>query len=128
MTFDEKRRQIGEWLREPGGDKLWDLLCGLRGPDSPSERGDMGEGERQVAYSGRRKRKYDTVEVIREKAFFGALGGSARHHASTHITLPPEEERDHFDRHMERAAEVLGIIVSTAPTPNKRKGVRVEYG
>lgn len=131
MTFDEKRIQIGKWLKEADGGRLWDLMCGLRGPDSPSERGDMSETESARAYKGRRARKFKTVEIIREKAFFGVIGGCARHHEDDHILLPPDKERDHFDRHMERAAVVLGLKVEVEGRDSKKRqpvGVGVDQG
>ena len=122
MTFTEIRSQIGEHLKGPHGERLWNLMCGLRGPDSPSERPDMPSEDRDRAYRGRRERKYKTVEVIREAAFFGAGGGSARRHHDTKVLLPPIGEWDHFDKHVERAARVLGLEVVT----EKRKIVGVE--
>lgn len=124
MTLNEKRAMIGQWLKEDEGDQLWDLMTGLRGPDSPSERGDMTSEEQARAYKGRRARKFKTVEVIRAKAFNGVIGGSARSHHADHITLPPRGQWDHFDRHMERAARVLGLKVVVEEETNK--GVEVE--
>jgi len=56
-TFDEMRKEIGEFLNGPDGGRLWDVMCALRGPDVPSERPDMDSKESCVAYAGRRKRK-----------------------------------------------------------------------
>lgn len=120
MTFTEKRRQIGEWLREEGGGQLWDLMCALRGPDSPSERVDMPPEEYRRMYAARRRRKHGTVEVIRQKAFFGVTGGCARHHDDDHIILPPVAEWDHFDHHMSRAARIVGVEVKTEDRKIKR--------
>ena len=122
MTFDKIRQQIGDHLRGPYGEQLWDLMCGLRGPDTPSERPDMSQTDRDRAYRGRRERKYKTVEVIRAAAFFGAGGGSARKHSDTQVLLPPVGEWDHFDKHVERAAKVLGLEVVTG----KRNIVGIE--
>lgn len=126
LTFDEKRRKIGEWLKESEGSKLWDLMCALRGPDSPSERSSMGDKERAAAYQGRRKRKRETVEVIREKAFFGVIGGAARHHDADKVVLPPSREWDHFDQHVQRAAAILGLTVETVDEKADPKATRVE--
>lgn len=123
LTFKEKREKIGEWLGGPDGAALWDLMCALRGPDSPSERGNMGSAEAAAAYKGRRARKFKTVEVVRQKAFYGVIGGCARHHNDDHITLPPEAEWDHFDRHMQRAASILGLTVVIEDRPNRRTEV-----
>lgn len=120
LTFAEKRAIIGKWLNGSDGCKLWDLMCGLRGPDSPSERDDMTSAQSAAAYKGRRARKFKTVEVIRQKAFNGVIGGSARHHDDDHILLPPTVEWDHFDRHMQRAADVLGIKIVTEGRSGKR--------
>src|SRR3990167_4540998 len=125
MTFDEQRKQIGEWLKGPHGAKLWDLMCALRGPDSPSERGGMSTAEHSRAYAGRRKRKYATVEVVRQKAFHGVVGGCARHHDDDHITLPPMNEWDHFDHHMQRVAAGLGLKVVISQDPSKKGSVEV---
>lgn len=51
------------------------------------------------------------MEIIREKAFFGVTGGSARHHDDDTVIVPPSGEQDHFDRHVVRAAGVLGLKV-----------------
>ena len=128
LTFDEKRKMIGAWLQESDSAQLWDLLCGLRGPDSPSERPNMSDVERQRAYKGRRARKYATVEVVREKAFFGVTGGCARHHDSDHITLPPTTEWDHFDHHMKRAADTIGLKVVIQEKATRPRVVEVKGG
>mgnify|MGYP001616748451 FL=1 len=115
MTLDEKRATIGQWLRETDGDRLWDIMCAQRGPDSPSETPSMSSAEHKAAYNGRRKRKYDTVEVIRAASFGGVVGGSARSHQGDTVTLPPESEWDHFDRHVERAARILWFTIEIRP-------------
>ena len=89
----------------------WDIMGCVRGPDSPSERPDMKASEASAAYGGRRKRKYETVEVLREEMFFGACGGSARHHKDDHVKLPSPSSYDHFDKHIERGARAIGIKV-----------------
>ena len=110
-TFDEMRVIIGAWLKGPHGDRLWDLMCALRGPDFPSETPLMSSDEGARTYAARRNRKYKTTEIVREKAFFGVCGGCARHHDDDHVYLPPEKERDHFDKHIERVADMLGLGV-----------------
>lgn len=110
-TFEEMRATIGEWLKLPEGHKLWEIMSAQRGPDAPSERPNMSAAEHRTAYAARRKRKYNTVEVIRSASFGGVVGGSARHHKDDHITLPPESQWDHFDNHCYRAANVLGLKV-----------------
>ena len=124
MTFEEMRECIGVWLKGPHGGELWDLMCAQRGPDSPSERDNMGADQRAVAYAARRKRKFNTTEVIRQASWGGVVGGSARSHQGNSITLPPQEEWDHFDKHMARAAEMVGLTIKTAPPP--KKGVEVQ--
>jgi len=111
MTFDEMRKQIGEWLQSNEGGRLWDLLTCLRGPDSPSELVNVHSPENSANYKLRRERKYDTVEVIRQKAFFGVVGGSARHHDQDYVVVNPPDEQDHFDRHVLKAACALGLEV-----------------
>src|SRR3990167_6500200 len=81
LSLDDWRRFMAAFLRyNPHAGEAWDVLTCLRGPDSPSERPDMTANESAVAYTGRRKRKYNTVEVIRAAAFFGTCGGCARYH------------------------------------------------
>lgn len=112
LTFDQSRRIIGELIsHNPNSGRLWDILTCLRGPDSPSERLDMSPKEASKAYTERRARKFDTVEVIREMAFFGACSGQARHRAGDEVTLPPRKEWDHFDKHVSRAANAVGLRV-----------------
>lgn len=123
LSFDEQRVVIGIFLREDRGQKLWDLMTGLRGPDAPSERPDLSSSENRVNYDLRRKRKFNSTEVIREHAFFGVVGGAARHHMSDEILLPPTNEYDHFLKHMERAARAIGLKVTNESneTTNKVK-------
>jgi len=114
MSLNDWRRFMARFLcYNPNADRAWDILTCLRGPDYPSERPDMSPEESGRAYSERRKRKYDTVEVIRSAAFFGVVGGSARHHADDKVKLPPSSRWDHFDKHVARAANVLGLPVKT---------------
>ena len=111
-TLDEMREVVAEFLQSsPDAGKFWDLITCLRGPDSPSERGDMTREEHERAYAGRRERKRQTVEVIRYRAFGGVVGGSARHRDGCAVHLPERKSWDHFDRHVERAAKVLGLKV-----------------
>lgn len=115
MTFDEWREFMAEFLRHnPNASKAWDLITCQRGPDSPSERPDMKPAESAKAYKGRRERKYNTVEVIRAASFGGVVGGAARSHKADKVIVPPSEQRDHFDRHVVRAAQVLGLKVEVA--------------
>ena len=123
MTLDAKRQKIGKWLEGPDGGALWDIMCALRGPDSPSETPSMSPQQRALAYNARRKRKFNTVEVIREKAFFGVVGGCARHHEGDTILLPPTIGWDHFDGHMQKAANVLGLKVVIETPTNKSKNM-----
>lgn len=111
-SFDDLRRFMGQVIRyNPNSGALWDLITCLRGPDSPSERPDQSSEESAKAYAGRRERKRRTVEVIRENAFFGVVGGAARHRPGKVVQLPPRNQWDHFDRHVQRAASVLGLEV-----------------
>lgn len=91
------------------GSDLWDVVTCLRGPDSPSEKDTMDKTDYQAAYKARRKRKHDTVEVIRGMSV-GQVG-AARTRAGSSITLPPSAEWDHYDKHCARAAKVLGLDV-----------------
>lgn len=122
LSFDEQRAVIGFFLKSGSGSQLWDLLTGLRGPDSPSERPNMSHEEQAAAYKGRRARKYNTVEIIREAAFFGVVGGAARYHEDTKVTVPPSKEWDHFDKHVARAAQTIGLGVEYGPGVDPPKG------
>lgn len=95
----------------PASGKFWDLITGLRGPDNPSERADQSPSEHAKAYSDRRKRKYDAGEVIRAEAFYGAIGGAARSHKGDTVVVNPPSRSDHYDRHVVRAAQVIGLKI-----------------
>lgn len=110
-SIDDIRKLISEWFKSGKGGGFWDLITAMRGPDYPSERPDMASGEASKAYAARRARKYASCEVIRTKAFYGVIGGAARSHDDDHITLPPQNQWDHYDKHMARAAGVLGLEV-----------------
>lgn len=112
-SIEDIRKLIAAWFKTGKGGGFWDLITALRGPDYPSERPNMSAGESAEAYAARRKRKYASTEVIRAKAFYGVIGGAARSHDGDHITLPPQDQWDHFDKHMARAAGVLGLEVRT---------------
>ena len=115
MTFKEWQEFMAEFLRyNDSASKAWDVITCQRGPDSPSERPDMGPAESAKAYKGRRERKYNTVEVIRAASFGGVVGGAARSHKADKVVVPPPEQRDHFDRHVVRAAGVLGLKVEVS--------------
>lgn len=113
-TFNDMREVLGEFLRKaPFGETkaFWDLIVCLRGPDWPSERPSMMREEAAKRYQQRLDRKYRTVEVIRSNAFGGIVGGSAKSRPGTTVQLPPMSEWDHFDKHVDRAARVLGLTV-----------------
>ena len=115
LSFEQFRRFMAELLgKNPCSGTVWDLLTGLRGPDSPSERPDLGTKANATAYTARRDRKYRTVEVIRAAAFYGTVGGSARRHQGDSIQLPPQMRWDHFDKHAARAAQTIGLKVETS--------------
>jgi hypothetical protein len=111
--LNEMRAVCQQFLKSsPQASQFWDLITCLRGPDSPSERPNMSPGESSAAYRGRRERKARTVEVIRHHAFNGTIGGAARSRGDrTWVELPPRDKWDHFDKHVERAARVLGLEV-----------------
>lgn len=110
IDLDEMRQIIGTFLRRsPEGSSLWDIMTALRGPDSPSEADGMTQEQYRQAYAGRRARKFGGVEIIREHAFFGAAGGTARRHYDDTVTLMGNG--DHHDRHLESAARVLGLKI-----------------
>ena len=116
-TFDELRAALATALRQNhNSGKLWDLITASRGPDWPSEPvNDYGGQKFGPLYDARRKRKYDSTEVIRQLAFFGVVGGSARSHSGTSVTVQHPSKQDHFDRHVVRAAHVLGLTVKEHP-------------
>lgn len=104
--FKSKLKVLRELAKD---DNLWSVITCLRGPDFPSERPNMSEAEHKKAYKARRDRKFDTVEIIRA-ASVGQVGG-ARVHVDDHVTLPPKDQWDHFDKHVARAAAALGLKV-----------------
>jgi len=112
-NLEEMREMIGIFLStNPESGRLWDLITGLRGPDSPSETPGMGGEEFEKKYRARRERKAKTVEVIRWHAFNGRSGGGARLRSDRkYVIVPPKQKQDHFDRHVIRAAQVLGLEV-----------------
>jgi hypothetical protein len=107
IPLDEKLAILAVWVEQDKA--LWDVLTALRGPDFPSEIGDGSGVKNAAAYDQRRKRKYATTEIIRAKS--GLHGGAARFHAGDHVTVPPFAKQDHFDRHVVKAAQALGITV-----------------
>lgn len=113
LSFTDWRRFMSEYMSQnPYASQAWDVMGIIRGPDFPSERADMSPAEHATAYKGRRERKFNTVEILREAMFFGVVGGGARHHKSSVVILPPRSHWDHFDRHVERAARALGIRIA----------------
>lgn len=114
MTFDDMRKVIEAFLRKASGGeakKFWDVIVCLRGPDWPSERPCQPVTTQQKRYAQRLDRKYRTVEVVRAKAFGGVVGGSAKAHAAKSVQLPPPQKWDHFDKHVYRAAQALGLKI-----------------
>lgn len=109
--LEEQLVQLRRWLRGSGGQALWSVLTALRGPDTPSERPDQPPEERARQYDLRRARKRDTVEVIRGHALQGASRGARTRTDTDTVVLPPAGQWDHFDRHVEAAARVLGLKV-----------------
>lgn len=110
-TLDDIRKQIGKWLSGPHGAALAAILAAQRGPDSPSERGDMDRAEYDRRYLGRRARKRSSGEVIRAASFFGIGHVGCRVRKDTKIVLPPRNVWDHYDKHQAEAAHYLGIEV-----------------
>jgi hypothetical protein len=120
--LDQIRRQIGRWLKGPNGANLATILAAQRGPDSPSERGDMSPAEHDRAYWGRRARKRSSGEIIRSASFFGIGKVGARARGGDTITLPPRSQWDHYDKHQASAAQVIGIkIVEAEDAPSAIK-------
>ena len=106
LSLDEMRQLIGLYLTtNSAGGKLWDIMGIVRGPDAPSEGTENDPG----AYQARRARKYKGVEVLRNRAFFGMVGGGARHREGDEIELLVGG--DHHDRHLVRAASILGVQI-----------------
>ena len=112
MTLEEWRVLMADVLaNSPDAGRIWDVMTALRGPDAPSERTGMSSKDYNAAYSGRRDRKFKTVEVIRHAAFGGYVGGGARHHKDTKVIV--RRNQDHFDRHVIAAARALGLRMET---------------
>lgn len=117
-TCDEMRTVVRKFFSNsnvPSAEKgkFWDLMAMVRGPDYPSERGTLSPDDYKAAYAARRQRKRETVEVIRHKLFDGMVGGTARHREGDCVILPPSSKWDHFDRHVQRAALILGLRIET---------------
>jgi len=120
--LDDIRKQIGKWLSGKHGANLAAILAAQRGPDSPSEHGGLSGDAYSEAYWGRRARKYSSGEVIRAASFFGIGEVGARTRVDTKIVLPPSKIWDHYDKHMARAASVLGIeVVESEDAPSVLK-------
>jgi hypothetical protein len=123
-NLDEIRKQIGRWLSGKHGSGLAAILAAQRGPDSPSERGDMSSADHDKAYWGRRARKFSSGEIIRAASFFGLGRVGARSRTASSITLPPSDNWDHYDKHMAQAAGVLGIaVIKSEDAPSAIKAV-----
>lgn len=128
MTFDtplsEAISEIKSYLKgSPNGQALWDILTALRGPDNPTEREGMPADQWNEQYSLRRARKRETVEVIRGKTFPNCGEARCREDID-YVTLPPKTEWDHFDKHVARAANWLGLKIETKAKP--KPGVKLE--
>lgn len=113
LDFDQMVKILHHFLlHNNDGQRLWDVLTALRGPDHPSETHQMGPMEASIAYSLRRKRKRFTTEVIRGLTFPGV--GAARYRTDVkEVYLPTYNEWDHFDKHISKAAHSLGLTVKT---------------
>ena len=112
LSLEDWRRMMADLLSvNHNAASIWDIMGCVRGPDNPSEHSGMSSKEHAAAYKGRRNRKFDTVEVIREAMFFGRCGGSARHHKDTKVKVNPPGFQDHFDGHVIKAAKALGLKV-----------------
>ncbi len=123
-NLEQIRKQIGRWLSGPNGANLAAILAAQRGPDAPSERGDMSGPEHDANYWGRRARKRSSGEVIRSASFFGLGKVGARCRTADHITLPPRQKWDHYDKHQASAAAVLGIkVIESEDAPSAVKAV-----
>lgn len=112
MSLSVWRRLMAELMTtNPNASSMWDLMGCVRGPDTPSENPSMSPDDFNKAYKERRKRKYQTVEVIRSVLFYGAVGEGARSHEDTKVIVRPAKQRDHYDVHVLRAARALGLSV-----------------
>ena len=125
-TCEEMRELNRRFFNEassPETSLYWDIITALRGPDSPSERHEMTMKQQGLAYTARRKRKAQGVEVIRHHAFHGAMSGSARSRTDRcYVVIPPLAEQDHHDVHLQKAARALGLVVKVAKdTPKWKK-------
>lgn len=97
--------QIATWLQEDGGQDLWHVLTGLRGPDWTNDPIDH--------------RKLATASVVRQVAFPGcALWGSngafyekdCQSHATTRKAMGGDTMTpSHYWRHAQLAFDALGL-------------------
>lgn len=93
---------------------LWDIIACQRGPDSPSERPYQPSRQAYELHTARRERKSRTGAVIRGLSGI-STGGASQRTDRDYVELPPENEWDHYDKHIARAAQAMGIAVHIVP-------------
>lgn len=108
----ERLKMLRQWIGEDSA--LWDILTAMRGPDRGadqphSERPCDSGDEHGRLYRARVARKMTTVAVLRYHAL-GSICG-ARTSSADHVVLPVESQWDHFDKHVARAANALGVRI-----------------
>lgn len=124
LTFESMRQLTDEFLKSnpKEGKKYWDCMVALRGPDTglPNAEGlasvALANGNTPGPEHDRITRKATTSAIIRAHMFPGAAGCSSAAMNSDPdaiLILPEKDKWDHFDKHMFKAAIVLGIPVQT---------------
>lgn len=124
-TCTDMRRMVKKFLEdrqvsEMEKSKWWNLMSVTRGPDAPSGK----EKESRSYWARCHRRKWETVEVLRHSMFWGTVGAGARHREGNCVILPPESEWDHFDAHVGKAAQILGlrIVIRCQEDSENQKG------
>lgn len=112
-------QKVAELCKQTPG--LWDTIVALRGPDTPSERECIEEPRRSSLYHARVDRKMRTAAVIRGLAV-GQQAAAKTRTDIAYIVLPPQDEWDHFDRHMVKAANALNLEIKIDPSLSIKSG------
>lgn len=128
LTFDTLRALTDEFLKSnpKEGKRYWDCMAALRGPDVGLPDADgkvvaaLANGQTPGPEHARVQRKHTTSAIIRAHMFPGAAGCSAAQmnmEPDAHIVLPAKDLWDHFDKHIFKAAVVLGLPVQIGDEP-----------
>lgn len=115
LSFELVRKLVDEFLTHnpKEGKKFWDVMVALRGPDQGFGSGPAKiDGSTPTEENARISRKKLTSTIIRGRMFPGTVHCSAAQidaNPDAIIQLPAKAGWDHFDKHVFKAATVLGI-------------------